>query len=673
MKAMEGTKSGPPRVFQAREATGPAPSGNKTARAYEELEQGVHAALETYSNIHRGTGHNSVVSTHLFEQARDIVLERLRLSKSQYVVVFCTPRRAEALTEQLEAGTYRGVSSEEIGLALGVRALAIQRAALPRGVPFQSGGGTVRLVSPGGVIWADAPDKFEAGTPAIINVIAFATSLRLVRRLGNDAFRKAAAERRTAEEILYHDELEGYSGRELMERLRQTLIGRSIRVPTSEGLRPFINLDNAASTPTFAPIWNSVSRTWGQSREVQRKIVHEVKSICAETLGAPLETYDVTFTSNTTEAVNLIAESSSLECDPGIEPVVLNTLLEHSSNELPWRRIPRSSHIRIPVDAEGFVNLNELEKLLRAFNREGRHGRKRIRLVAVSGASNVLGVFNDVAEISRITHRYGAHLLVDAAQLIAHRRIEMERYGIDYLAFSAHKVYAPFGTGVLVARKGLLKFSPIELERIRSSGEENAGGIAGLGKALLLLREIGLDWIQEKERALTARALRGLAPIPGLEIYGIKDPDSPSFASKGGVIAFGLKDVPHNLVAKELAERGGIGVRSGCHCAHLLVKSLLHINPWRAWLTDLGLILFPQFTGDMLPGLVRVSLGIENGEEDVDTLLRVLGRIARQPRSWADNLMASTHSGARVLPQTDVQHQMDDFARAAASRVYAQS
>jgi selenocysteine lyase/cysteine desulfurase len=639
--------------------------------AYEELERGVRAALETYSNVHRGTGHHSIVSTHLFEQARDIVLEHLRLSKSEYVVVFCTPRRAMALASQLKAGTYQGVSSEEIGLALGIRALAIHRGALPGGAPFQSGGGTVRLVSPGGVIWADAPDKFEAGTPAIINVIAFATSLRLVRRLGMDAFREAIAEKRTAAEILYHDELEGYSGRELLEELRQTLIGSGILVPTSEGLRPYINLDNAASTPTFAPVWNSVFRTWRQPRQVQRQIIHEVESICAGALGAPREAYDVIFTSNTTEAINLVAESLSRECDAGDEPVVLNTLLEHTSNELPWRRLLRSSQIRIPVDAEGFVNLNELEKLLCDFNRESRHGRKRIRLVAVSGASNVLGVFNDLVEISGIVHRYGAQLLVDAAQLIAHRRIDMDRCGMDHLAFSAHKAYAPFGTGVLVARKGLLKFSPKELELIRSSGEENAGGIAGLGKALLLLTRIGLDRIQEKERALTARALRGLAQIPGLEIYGIKDPDSSSFARKGGVIAFGLKNVPHNLVARELAERGGIGVRSGCHCAHLLVKSLLDIDPWRVWLTDLGLILFPRFTGAVLPGLVRVSLGIENGEEDVDTLLRVLGRIARQRRSRTDKLIASMHYGTRILPQTDVQHRMDDFARTAARRVYA--
>ncbi len=141
--------------------------------------------------------------------------------------------------------------------------------------------------------------------------------------------------------------------------------------------------------------------------------------------------------------------------------------------------------------------------------------------MAVSGASNVLGTCNDLAEISRIVHRYGARLLVDAAQLVAHRKVEMAGCGIDYLAFSAHKVYAPFGTGVLVARKGLLNFSPAELALIHSSGEENVGGIAALGKALVLLQRIGLDVIQEEEQALTGRALRGLAQDSGPQ--GLRD------------------------------------------------------------------------------------------------------------------------------------------------------
>jgi selenocysteine lyase/cysteine desulfurase len=108
-------------------------------------------------------------------------------------------------------------------------------------------------------------------------------------------------------------------------------------------------------------------------------------------------------------------------------------------------------------------------------------------------------------EISRIVHQYGARLLVDAAQLVAHRKVEVERFEMDYLVLSAHKVYAPFGCGVLVARKGLLHFSSEEMELIRSSGEENAGGIAALGKSMVLLQRIGMDVIREEEQFLTGR------------------------------------------------------------------------------------------------------------------------------------------------------------------------
>jgi len=637
--------------------------------AFAELERGVHTALETYSNVHRGSGHNSMVSTHLFEQARDIVLEYLGLNKDKYVVIFCTPRRAAALKAQLDQERYQSVSSQDFGLSMGIRALAVERKVLPKGIPFQTGGGTTRLVSPGWVIWAHAPDRFEAGTPAIVNIIAFAKALRLIRHFGNDTFRDVTAEKLTAVEILYHDGLEEYSGRKLLDELRQTLIGRSVLVPTVEGTRPYINLDNGASTPTFTPIWNTVCQTWRQPRQIQQEIIHEVRSICAGILGAPLATYDVIFTSNTTEAINLAAESLSSEYEQGTESVVLNTFLEHNSNELPWRMIPHFSLIRLQVDPEGFVDLNELDAILCEYNQKGQHGQKRIKLVAVSGASNVLGIFNNMAEISQIVHRYGARLLVDAAQLVAHRKVEMEQCGIDYLAFSAHKVYAPFGTGVLMVRKGMLNFSPAEMELIQSSGEENAGGIAALGKALVLLHRIGLDLIQDEEKALTGQALRGLAQIAGLTIYGIKDPDSPRFAQKGGVIVFSLKEIMSDKVAKELVEKGGIGVRSGCHCAHMLVKRLVNVSPLLERFQGLMLTLLPQIN---LPGLVRVSLGIENSKTDVDTLIQVLGKITRQSRNQGRRHVASTNDGTPILSKKDVQRQMDDFVRAAAKRVYTQ-
>lgn len=206
------------------------------------------------------------------------------------------------------------MSSQDIGLSLGVMALAVNRKALPKGAPSQSGGGTTKLISKDWVIWADAPDKFEAGTPAIVNIIAFAKALRLLQQSGKEIFVNPSTEKLTAAEILYHDELEKYSGRELLDELRKTLIGHGVRVPTMEGARPFINLDNSASTPTFAPVWKAFRQTWRQPGQVKQEIIHEVKTICSVMLGAPLDAYDVIFTSNTTEAIKSVREEANQAC-----------------------------------------------------------------------------------------------------------------------------------------------------------------------------------------------------------------------------------------------------------------------------------------------------------------------------------------------------------------------
>lgn len=628
------------------------PKDNETAGVFADLERNVYAALETYSNVHRGSGHYSLVTTHLFEQARDIVLEYLGLKKGKYVVIFCTQRRAAVLLAQLKPESYQSLSSQDIGLPLGVSVLAIDSKALPKGAPFQTGGGTTRLVSRDWVIWADAPDRLEAGTPAIINIIAFARALRLIRQFENLKISKSSIEKLTVPQILYHDELDVYAGRELLNKLRQTLIGRNVLVPTVEGEIPYINLDNAASTPTFTPVWNAVCQTWSQPIQMQQDIIQEARSICAGFLGAPPAAYDVIFTSNATEAINLAAESLSREPDHGTEPVVLNTILEHNSNDLPWRMLYGFSLVRLQIDDKGFFDLNELDRILCAYNQDGMYGKKRIKLVAVSGASNVLGTFNDLAEISQIVHRYGASLLVDAAQLVAHRKVEMERCGIDYLAFSAHKVYAPFGTGVLVVRKGLLNFSPAELELIHSSGEGNVVGIAALGKVLVLLQRIGMNVIREEEQALTGRALRGLVQIPGLTIFGIKDPGSPEFARRGGVIVFSMKGMFSNVIAIKLSEQGGIGIRYGCHCSHMLVKHLLKVNPGLERFQRLIATLFHKVS---FPGLARISLGIENTEADIDRLIEVMGEMAGKKRSSEPK---------------EIKLKIKEFVKAAAERVY---
>jgi selenocysteine lyase/cysteine desulfurase len=489
----------------------------------------------------------------------------------------------------------------------------------------------------------------------------------MMQQSGKDIFLNKTAEKLTAEEILCHDELDQFSGLELLDELRKTLIGKGVQVPTMEGIRPFINLDNSASTPTFSAIFKTFCQAWCQPETVKQELIQEVKSICAKTLGAPLADYDVIFTTNTTESINLSAESLSIESDEGTEPVVISTLLEHSSNDLPWRMIPNCSMIRLSVDSEGFIDLNELETLMTAYNQNGQHGNKRVMLVAVSGASNVLGVCNNIAGISRIAHRYGARLLVDAAQLVAHRKIDMKVCGIDYLAFSAHKVYAPFGTGALVARKGLLKFNIEEMRLIKSSGEENVGGIAALGKAFVLQQRIGMDIIQEEEKVLTARALHGMSQIEGLEIYGINNPESSGFSNKVGVIPFALKNKMATQVGKELAIEGGIGVRTGCHCAHITVKHILHVSQGLERFQKLIVTLFPKLS---LPGVVRVSFGIENTKEEVDTFIRKLADIANQTHSIENKRSESGANKKPILKKSDIKRQMDDFIRAISDRVY---
>ena len=315
---------------------------------------------------------------------------------------------------------------------------------------------------------------------------------------------------------------------------------------------------------------------------------------------------------------------------------------------------PGSLLLRVGINDEGIIDLSELEAILRAYNMEGAYGDKRVSLVAVTGASNVLGIYNDLARISRIAHDYNALFLVDAAQMAAHRRIDMDAWGIDFLAFSGHKVYAPFGCGVLVVRRGLSGFSSEELEGIRSSGEANLCGIAALGMALRLLMRVGMDQVRQEEQVLTERLLRGLSQIPGLKAYGVTNPDLPVFSYKGGVVAFEIKGRFADKIARELAESAGIGVRFGCHCAHMLIKHLFRFTPLLERIQNTIVTVYP---GIQLPGMTRVSIGIGNSEQDIDTLVRVLGEIARK----------------EPMKITKVKNQIEEFVQEAENRVYRDS
>lgn len=598
---------------------------NQATDILDKLEKSIFSALETYSNVHRGSGHNSLVTTGIYEEARNQVLRYLGLSTGKYVVIFCSPRAAEAFQSQLDQSSYEVLSSKNFGLSLGVRAMAIKKKSLPDGNPFQTGGGTTKLIAREWVIWANPPDKFEAGTPAVINVIAFVKALSLLKQQGLDYLQESTSEDISVNDLLFHDELDGYSGKELFDVLKKNLIGRNFKVPTTEGYSPFINLDNSASTPTFYPIWKVFRETLCLPENKQKEIVDQVKVICSDFLNAPLSEYEVIFSSNTTESINITAESVGHDHDEETETVILNTLLEHSSNDLPWRMIKNASLVRLSVSHEGLIDFIELESILSDYNQEKCFGKKRIKLVAVSGASNVLGVCNNLYEIAALVHKYGAKLLVDAAQLVAHRKVNLEDIGIDFLAFSAHKIYAPFGCGVLVAKKGLLQFSGNEMEKIRSTGQENIAGIAALGKSMSLLQRIGLDVIEQEEQILNEKLLLGMSQMPGLQVFGINSADNIQFNNKLGVVVFQFKGKSPGGTAKKLAMVGGIGVRYGCHCAHLIIKHILNVSPGLEKFQRLIQTVFPRLK---FQGLVRISLGLQTSEEDVDQLLKTLHNIA---------------------------------------------
>ncbi|MHA2280389.1 MAG: aminotransferase class V-fold PLP-dependent enzyme [Promethearchaeota archaeon] len=645
----------------------------KANEVFAQLKNSVYKTLETYSNVHRGTGHNSMITTALFDRAREIFLEYLHLDKKKYSVVFCSPRRLNIFKTQLKPTDYQVISSKDFNLSLGIRALVAKKKSLRKCPVIYTGGGMIKHVTFNSVVWADIPERFEAGTPSTVNIITLAIAIQLTEKYGKITIKNDKSQVLSPTEILYQDDDLNISGKDLLFKLKKLLIGYKIFVPTREGLRAFINLDNAASTPTFLPIWDTYCKALKQPEENSQEIINEVKKICSNFLNAPLEKYDIIFTSNTTEAINFVAQSLNRVLRKEDEPVIINTILEHHSNELPFRYISNSTLIRIAIDDEGFIDLNELETILKEYNRDHKHGNKRVKIVGVSGVSNVLGTYTDLQSISRLTHKYNAYLLVDGAQVVAHHKVDIDNLNIDYFAFSGHKNYAPFGSGALIVKKGLLKINDNELDEIYTSGEENVVGIATMGKAIFLLNKVGIEHIEEYEKGLTERTLKRLNIMKDVEIFGVKDPNSSSFNKRGSIVAFSLKTVPHNLAAKELAEYGGIGIRNGCFCAHILIQQILKIQKIRTLGAAMTSIIIPEKTRMCLPGTLRVSFGIENDETEVDTLLNTIEILMNKPRSQINTLLAYTYNGTLFIPKTKTEEKMKTFVKLIIRNIFSNS
>jgi len=427
--------------------------------------------------------------------------------------------------------------------------------------------------------------------------------------------------------------------------MRSRILGLDHEVPLLDGRRvPYVNLDNAASTPpfidvvraieAFMPYYSSVHRGTGFKSRLSTVAYDQAHEIVGRFVGADMRTNTVIFGKNTTEAINKLAWR--FPSDP--DKVVITTQLEHHSNDLPWRAHTNVLHVRALPD--GRFDEAHFDQLLEQYA-------GKIALVAVTGASNVSGFLQPIHRLARKAHAAGALILVDVAQLAPHRRVDMrpddDPEHLDFVTLSAHKMYAPYGTGALVGPKEFfLRDAPeyrgggtvdvVTLDDVQwagmpdrdEAGSPNVVGAVAMAVAAQTLMEVGMDAVAAHEEHLIAYALERLRDVPGIRIYGETDPARAN--EKVGAIPFTLEGVSHFLLAAILGYEGGIGVRSGCFCAHPYVVHLLKLNEEEAgrWREQL-------MAGDKseMPGMVRASFGCYNNTDDIDRLVEMLHKIAR--------------------------------------------
>jgi cysteine desulfurase/selenocysteine lyase len=441
------------------------------------------------------------------------------------------------------------------------------------------------------------------------------------------------------------DTSQSLTAAEKLHALRQEIVGINQHVPLLNGSsRPYINLDNAASTPALRGVQQKVNEFLGWYSSVHRgsgfksllstQVYEQARQIVARFVGADPQTHSVIFGKNTTEAINKLAHR--LDLQPG--DVVITTMMEHHSNDLPWRPKAQVEHVGIRQD--GSLDLDDLQQKLERFS-------GRVKLVATTGASNVSGFMPPIHDMAEMAHHHGAMIAVDCAQLAPHRALDVGALDsprhLDFVTLSAHKMYAPFGTGALIGpRDFFAQGAPdyrgggtieiVTLDEVHwaqpperdEAGSPNVVGAVALAASMRILSHVGMDVIAAHETALTRHALRQLNRLEGIRIYGSADTDRLN--DRLGTIAFQVKGVPHAKAAAILGFEGGIGVRNGCFCAHPYLLKMLGVSGERYQAYKEQVL---NHDRSDLPGLVRISLGCYNTREEIDALVAMLERILR--------------------------------------------
>jgi cysteine desulfurase/selenocysteine lyase len=427
---------------------------------------------------------------------------------------------------------------------------------------------------------------------------------------------------------------------------RSLFIGLDVEVPLLDGsCCCYTNLDNAASTPPlkavqrtvddFLVYYSSVHRGTGFKSQLSTHAYEQARHIVLDFVGADPAVHTCIFGKNTTEAINKLARRFPFTPERNI---VLTTGMEHHSNDLPWRAATQTIHVALTPDGQ----LNEAD-----FDAQLKHYGEHIALVAITGASNVTGFLNPIHRLAEKAHAIGAMIMVDCAQLAPHRKVNMlplaDPAHLDFITLSAHKMYAPYGTGAIVGRRDVFEHGDPDMQgggtveivtlddvvwaeppERDEAGSPNTVGAIALAATVRQLQQIGMDEVAQHEAELTEYALRRLSTVPGIHIFGDHDPaHSPE---RLGVIPLLLETTPHFLASAILGYEFGIGVRSGCFCAHPYILHLLGLTPEQA-----RAVRSRMLDGDRseMPGLIRASFGLYNTLDEVDILVDALTHIAR--------------------------------------------
>ncbi|MFN2434814.1 MAG: cysteine desulfurase [Nitrososphaeraceae archaeon] len=384
--------------------------------------------------------------------------------------------------------------------------------------------------------------------------------------------------------------------------------------------KELVYLDNASTTQKpysviesitdFYTNYNSnIHRAVYQLAEEATELYEQSRKKIANFINVRPE--EIVFTRNTTESINLIAHSwarSNLKKDDGIAL----TEIEHHSNIVPWQILCQEIGTRLEyvgIDENGFLDLEHMIELISS---------KKVKLVSLSHMSNVLGTIVPIERIIKIAHEHGIPVIVDGAQSVPHMPINVKSMDCDFLVFSAHKMLGPTGVGVLYAKKEFLenmrpfmgggdmikevfKFHtnyndvPYKFE----AGTPNIADVVGFGAAIDYLEKIGMENIRRHEISLTQYALESILSLKYVTVYGPRDPKY-----RGGVISFNIADIhPHDLAT--IMNDYGIAIRSGHHCAQVLMQRL------------------------DVPATSRASFYIYNTKEDIDKFVYAIKEAGR--------------------------------------------